>query len=149
MSSDVFRTATLDNYLAWLEAWVRAGNMPTRYEDHPFGSYGTWLLAQRDFVTGGETGALRVSIIVPPGIDHASGPLGHNTLYYLDGPDLVGHRAPVFNDPEFANIPGLDAFLRTRVAEQLAQNVKEEERATKVRQRAAASDIGKFLGRQP
>lgn len=105
------RPATLDEYLTWLRAWLDAGHQPTHAYDYPW-SRQAWLTASRDFTLGGECGANAVHIIVPAGIRHAGGGLGHNQLYFIDGPEQRGHTVPVFSDPPFETLPGVPKFLR-------------------------------------
>jgi hypothetical protein len=145
-SADVFRPATLDDYMQWLRSWLRAGNRPTHFYDYPFERW-TWLVAQQDFVTGGECGSNAVSIIVPAGV-HQSGEIGHNNLFFMDGPAVRDYGiVPVFADAQFAAIEGMDDFI----ADERAQSQKFQQKA-EAHQRvsdlaAASSDIGQFLGR--
>lgn len=142
---DVFRGSTVDEYVEWLKAWLAAGHRPTHYFPYPFTTW-TWLTAQQDFTTGGECGALAVHIIVPPGIRHTGGDLGHNCLYFLDGPRVKGHTMPVFSDPVFKTL-GINDFIAEQQARDRATRQAMEARLERSELAAGRSDIGRHLGR--
>lgn len=136
-SSTVFRSATIDDYVGWLTRWLTAGNRPTHYYDYPFNGR-SWLVALRNFETGGECGAAAAEIIVPQGLRHAGGELGHNNLYLHEGPELRGGWVPVYSDPVFVDL-GLAEYID---AEQEEQRRWEAERAARKREHdAVPSDV--------
>lgn len=142
----VFRTATLDDYLEWLHAWLRAGNRPTHFYDYPFARW-TWLTALRDFETAGETGSNAVSIIVPAGV-RRSGEVGHNNLFFMDGPAIREYGiVPVFADAPFTAIEGMGEFIAEERARSRQRQREAEARWKANDLAAAASDIGQFRGR--
>lgn len=134
------RPATLDEYLTWLRAWLDAGHQPTHAYDYPWSRW-TWLTATRDFRLGDECGADAVQIMVQPGVQHVGGGLGHNQLYFADGPGQRGGMVPVFSDPVFEMLPGVREFVaseRRKAAERERRwAVAEEDR----RLAAADSDV--------
>jgi hypothetical protein len=136
----VLRPATLDEYLTWLRAWLDAGNQPTHAYDYPW-SRRTWLTATRDFRLGGECGVYAVNILVPPGIQRVGGELGHNELYFMDGPEQRGRMVPVFSDPVFELLPGVREFVAGERLKEAAWH-RERAEAEEQRQRMAAdSDV--------
>lgn len=143
-----FRTSGLGEYIEWLRQWIEAGNSPTHAYDYPFTRW-TWLTAQRDFTTGGECGSLAVNILVPPGVRHVGGALGHNLLYLTDGDgvSLKGRSVPVFSDPEFATLAGVPELIEQQRRKD-AESLRASEQSLKeLRAAAADSSIGRHLGR--
>lgn len=131
------RPATLDEYLTWLRAWLDAGHQPTHAYDYPWSRW-TWLTATRDFRLGDECGVDAVNILVPPGVQHVGGGLGHNQLYFADGPEQRGRVVPVFSDPVFEMLPGVREFVaaeRRKTAER-----EREWAAVEEARRLAAAD---------
>lgn len=98
-----FESATLEDYLSWLQAWLVCGGGASHYYDYPFERW-RWLIARRDFTTGGECGSKSVNIVVPKGVRHITGSRGHNKLFLLDGPVVHGQVVPVFDNPEFRSM---------------------------------------------
>lgn len=138
------RPARLDEYLAWLRAWLDAGGTLTHAYDYPWSRW-TWLTASRDFQLGGECGANAVQIIVPAGMQHAGGGLGHNNLYFLDGPRQLGSQVPVFSDPEFADLPGVPEFVREEERKQAEWRREAEARKAAWDRAAEGSDVGAWV----
>lgn len=134
------RPATLDEYLTWLRAWLTPWRPPTHAYDYPWSRW-TWLTATSDFALGGECGAAAVHILVPDGIDYARGELGHNQLYFMNGPVQCGGIVPVFSDPEFLSLPGVPEFI-TAERRKTAEWERERAAAEDARRLAAAdSDV--------
>ncbi len=140
-----FRTGTLTEYAAWLAAWLEGEGQPTHYYDYPFARQ-TWLTAQRDFTTGGECGSQSANVIIPEGVRHTGGDLGHNTLYWMDGPALSGYTVPVFHEPVFLGLPGIAAFIAEK--KRADQEERQRQRAQDQRRREAmqGSDLSRHLG---
>lgn len=134
------RPATLDEYLTWLRTWLTDWRPPTHAYDYPWARQ-AWLTATRDFALGGECGADAVHILVPDGIDYARGELGHNQLYFMNGPVQCGGQVPVFSDPEFLSLPGVREFIaaeRRKTAEWERERTEAEDA---YRRAAADSDV--------
>lgn len=141
-----FRVATLEEYLDWFQIWRWSGNKPTHYYDYPFERWETWLFAKEDFRTDGECGAWAAHIIVPKGIQHLGGAIGHNQLYFANG--TAGNRfpiVPVFNNPEFKRIRSVRKFIQAeeKKAAQFWADMKSREELRAYRD--AGTDIGAFL----
>lgn len=140
-----FRQGTLDDYLNWLRLWLVQGNQPTHYYDYPFSKW-DWLVAQRDFTTGGECGTDAANIIVPQGIHHVGGDLGHNTLYLIDGPSLQGDVVPVFEDEEFYALSrDVIDFIEAKKTKRTSELHEAKKRRQESAARLRASDIGQWM----
>lgn len=91
------RPARRQDYEAWLRSWVEAGNQPTHPYNYPFEQGNSsnafephgkrWHVAEQDFSTVPLHGADSVCIIVPEGVQHVEGELGHTSLYFYKNPD--------------------------------------------------------------
>ncbi|WP_028478815.1 hypothetical protein [Nocardia sp. CNY236] len=146
-NANAFRYADRADYLTWLNRWLRTGNQPTHFYDYPFARW-TWLVAERDFTTGGELGSRAVSILVPNGIAHVGGELGHNGLFFMDGPDLKGLGVvPIFNDPEFAKVEGKNHFIASERAKDEAFEAEMNERSRRAEAASMGGDVGRMLRR--
>lgn len=139
-----FRPSTLTEYTAWLQQWLANGNQPTHFYDYPFARQ-SWITAQRDFSTGGECGADAARIIVPEGIHHLDGTLGHNVLYLMDGPAVRGNIVPVFSDPVFLDLSTeIHAFIAAKKAEDAAFWQVAKDRSQERRLAMRSSDVGRW-----
>jgi hypothetical protein len=96
----VTRGATVEEYADWLRGFMVAGGEPTHFYDYPFDRW-DFEYAMHHFATCGERGARSRHIIVPVGVQHLGGDLGHNTIFFADGYRPVGSVVPVFTDPVF------------------------------------------------
>jgi len=134
------RPATLDEYLTWLRAWLTPCRPPTHAYDYPWSRW-TWLTATRDFTLGGECGANAVHILVPDGIDYARGDIGHNELYFMNGPVQCGGLVPVFSDPGFQSLPGVPEFIAAERLKEAAWMREQDEAEEQRRRMAADSDV--------
>lgn len=144
-TTPAFRMATLDEYVAWLRLYLQQGGKPTHYQDAPFDRQG-WLVAEKSFTTGGECGALSTSIIVPAGIRHLHGDLGHNRLYLMDGPRVFGDIVPLFDDPVFRTLSeDIPDFIAEQEASQAASMKDAERRQAEALQRSRKGDLGRYL----
>lgn len=138
-----FRPATVTEYVTWLQSHLAAGGRITHAYDYPMARQ-QFVTATRDFVTDGECGAQALSIVVPTGVRHLGGRLGHNNLYVIDegkasDPNLV----PVFSDHEFDGLPGVAAAREADAAERAA---REHEILRQEREWAESrSDVAAFL----
>lgn len=117
-----FEALRRDRYVAWLRAYLADGGKITDVYDYPYPGEIRFLLAIRDFTTDGETGSAARAILVPPGVRHLGGALGHCKLYFeadaSSGPlakSAVPETlwVPAFSNPEFEELPGYaEAALR-------------------------------------
>ncbi len=138
------RPASLDEYLTWLSAWINKGNQPTHSYDYPW-SEERWLTATRDFTLGDECGARAVSILVPAGLRYVSGGLGHNQLYFLDGPKQIGYTIPVFSDPQFQVLPGVAEFIREEQRRESMRQIEMDAYESERVRAARGSDVSEWL----
>ncbi len=106
--------ASKENYEQWLSAWLAAGRVATHRYNYPFEQsnhsnafklHGKgWYLAVKDFETVPLYGSSSVSIIVPQGVEHVSGDLGHTNLYMFKSPNpeqegpFATRFVPVYSD---------------------------------------------------
>ena len=141
-----FRKARIGEYIEWLKAYLYAGHKPTHYYGYPWEHNG-FLVATSDFVLGGECGACARSIIVPQGVRCLGGDLGHNHLYYVDGPRYVGFGVvPVYTDTAFATLP-LRTFIAAKEGQDREYKRQMVAQENEDRRRRAGSDLSKFTGR--
>lgn len=142
----MFKPARLDEYIEWLKGFLATGGTLTNAYDYPWQRV-DFLLATCNFRLGGECGSDARPIIVAEGAQHLGGDLGHNTLYFMDEFRLAGmKRVPVFGDPAFEALPGVEAFRR---AEELKKSEWLRERAKRDAKDAgnrATSDLSGYLG---
>ncbi len=105
-----FQPAPLSTYIDWLLFRLDTATHPTHWYDYPYPQR-DFLLATADFTTGGECGVNARSIIVPATVRHLGGNLGHNDLFHLDRDVPVPAVIPIYNNPEFLVLPGIDDFI--------------------------------------
>lgn len=138
--NEVFAQARVSDYATWLRGYAEHGGRITHVYDYPMSNW-SFLVALRDFRTGGECGAASVSIIVPEGINHICGGLGHNDLFFMDGFRTPSHIVPAFNDTEFKGIPGMKEARRAEKRRQKQWAAQQAEYEAQCRVMAAGSDI--------
>lgn len=83
-------------------------------------------------------------IIVPAGIRHAGGGLGHNQLYFIDGPEQQGRTVPVFSDPQFEALPGVPEFVREAERRLAVWRSEVEARKAASVRAMQGSDVGRW-----
>ena len=83
-------------YRRWLRAYIEDGGKPTNYYD--YNDTNTYYVATSDFTIYPLYGSSGVNIIVPPGVKYLGGNPGHNSIFTIDGPGVVGSRVPVYKD---------------------------------------------------
>jgi hypothetical protein len=105
-----FEPAPLGVYIDWLRQHLNAETRPTHWYDYPYPQR-KFLLATADFTTGGECGVNARSILIPAGIRHLGGALGHNLLYHFDKDALVPSIIPIYSNLEFLVLPGVAEFI--------------------------------------
>lgn len=146
-----FEALPLDRYLAWLRAYLAAGGKITHFFDYPYPE-GRLLLATRDFTTGGECGACSRDILVPAGIRHLGGGLGHCNLYFeADGKararaearssPLVGAWA----DPCFQNLPGCKEARQRQLQARADHEQQMQALQSEAAARARVSDLSAHI----
>lgn len=139
------RRAYLSEYIEWLDGYMRNGGMPNNYYGYPF-PYKEFVTATRDFHLGCERGALAFSIIIPAGIHHTSGDIGHNNLYYMDGFRHIGNDIPVYSNAAFTKkLPGdIKKFIADeRERERLLEDEYMDDERKAIRM-ARSSDLARF-----
>ncbi len=140
---DAFEPAPLDWYVAWLRGYLRAGGQITHVYDYPY-SRVRFVLAARDFTTGGECGASARNILVPAGIRHLGGARGHCNLYFEKRHTLEGNLVPAYSDPAFAALPGYrEAATKARADHAESEKRHREYEAQRTR-RARTSDLSAY-----
>lgn len=140
-----FRPAHVNDYVEWLRPYLEQGGKPTHYYDYPF-SRQRWLIAEKDFTTGGECGSLAAHIIVPAGIEYGGGGLGHNELYFMDGHRQSGNFVPIFDEPVFPSLSeDLPAFITEQKAKHAAFRDDMERRRDESLWRSRQGDLGRYL----
>jgi hypothetical protein len=82
-----------------------------------------------------------VHILVPDGIDYARGDIGHNELYFMNGPVQCGGLVPVFSDPGFQSLPGVPEFIAAERLKGTAWMRELDEADERRRRMAADSDV--------
>ena len=139
-----FEPAPLSIYIDWLHQRLSAEVGPTHWYDYSYPQR-DFLLATADFTTGGECGVYARSILVPPGIRHLGGALGHNDLYYFDEDAPMPSIIPVYSNPEFLVLPGIVDFVAA--AKQRDRAFWAEQERLRVASNAAMleGDLGRHL----
>lgn len=143
-STETFRLARVSEYVDWLRGHLAGGGQITHAYDYPI-ARADFLLARSDFTTGGECGTDAAQIVVPAGVRHLGGDLGHNNLFFMDGFTCTGRAiVPVYADPEFDALPGVrearDLAKAERVGFERRMRQRQEESAT----RARTSDLSAY-----
>lgn len=141
---DAFEPLPLDRYVAWLRGYLENGGQITHIRDYPY-SRARFLLATRDFTTGGECGADARDILVPAGVRHLGGKIGHCGLYFEDRYTHRGHLVVAYSDPAFANLPGYAAVVAKSRAEREAYEKQHRGREDQRRNQARASDLSAYI----
>ena len=90
------------DYVAWLKGFLDGGGEPTHLYDYPFPD--TFYVAREDFRMIPLYGAMAIHIIVPSKIIVSHEPrknIGHCTLYFMKGYEILGSWVPVYSDTRF------------------------------------------------
>lgn len=150
-AAGAFEPLPLDRYLAWLRGYLAAGGKITQFSAHPYPA-DRLLLATRDFTTGGECGARARDILVPAGIRHLGGGLGHCNLYFDAGsrsrPHAEGRDGPsvtAYSDPGFHELPGYQEARRKAIEDRAEYEKQERARQAEDATRAQASDLSAHI----
>jgi hypothetical protein len=141
---DAFEPGPLDWYVAWLRGYLKRGGRITHVYDHPY-SRARFVRATRDFTTGDECGADARSILVPSGVQHLGGRIGHCNLYFEDGYGQKGILVPAYSDPPFADLPGYAEVAAKAHAQHEAYEEKHREREARRRGQARTSDLSAYI----
>lgn len=95
-------SAKKEDYIIWLEGYVKDGNLPTHSYNYPMSRViDDFFVARDDFEMSPLYGADSISVIVPEGIRFLGGELGHNNLYFMEGHKNKGGFVPVYSDISF------------------------------------------------
>jgi hypothetical protein len=135
-----FQPLPLDRYVAWLRGYLQSGGRITHVYDYPY-ARGRFLLATRDFTTGGECGSAARQILVPAGVRHLGGDLGHCSMYFEDGHTLSGRFVPAYSEPEFADLPGYAEVAAEAQAQRAAFEARHRAYESERRERVTTSDL--------
>lgn len=135
-----FQALPLDRYAAWLRGYLEYGGKITHVYDYPYARR-RFLLATRNFTTGGECGAAAREILVPAGIRHLGGGLGHCSLYFEDGPALKGNFVPAYSNPVFTGLPGYAKAVTEAQAQKAAFEARHLAYENERSKRALISDL--------
>jgi hypothetical protein len=133
--------ATVQDYVDWLKKALAKGYAPTYYYDYPMPRMAK---AIGNFTMNGECGARAIDIIVCEGVQF-TGDQGHNDLFMPGGyPSSVF--VPVYNNPEFLQIPGMREFIEIEKMKQNLENNNKRE-ADYARSNMLTSDVREWSKR--
>ena len=91
--------ARIEDYVAWLEGYIKNGNLPTHSNDYPMSRViGEFFIATNDIEISALYGTSAINIIVPEKVKFLGGELGHNNIYLLDGYKHLGYFVPLYSD---------------------------------------------------
>lgn len=138
-----FRSASLNQYVSWLEKYMRAGGQPTHFYEYPWARAGI-VVATQDFTIGGECGVDARSILVPSHVKFLGGNLGHNNLYFEDSLTCRGGWVPVYGDPEFYSLPNIENFIAGQRARRLDSERERQARNAEYKARTKGSDLTEY-----
>jgi hypothetical protein len=145
-SRSVFRPARVSEYVDWLRGYLAGGGEITHAYDYRLNGF---LVACRDFSTGGECGVNAAQIVVPAGVRHTGGDLGHNSLYFMDGFTERGHGfVPIFADPEFDALPGVAEAREAEEARHVAFERQMRQHEAEAAAAALTSDLSAYRSRR-
>lgn len=139
-----FHLAPLGLYLEWLRGYFAAGGAPTHYYDYRYSS--RFHVVTGDFTTGGECGAFARAVLVPAGVQHLGGRLGHNNLFFFDGfrtsdPPWV----PIYCDEEFLVLQGIVEFVAAEEGRAAAWKADLKRREAEHLAEMHESDLGRHV----
>lgn len=118
------RLAKLPEYIRWLTGYMKRGNMPSIYYNYPFTKAGFLIACEDIRIEYSDRSAL--SIIVPQGLNYSTegqdyiGVMKNHTVYLDKGYKVVwkygeaGFLVPVYNDPEFLELKGLERWIQKK-----------------------------------
>ncbi len=134
----IIRPAELSDYLTWLEGFLLDGGVPSHYYNYPWQGC-RFMIAWEDFTTARECGARACEIIVPYGVSYLGGEMGHNNFYFYeeltDKFSVRGHFVPVYDDPEFEQIPQLREFIKAGKLECEKHEIERQQRELEILKR--------------
>ena len=139
-----FWLAPIGLYVDWLRGYIAAGGKPTHCYDYHYSS--RFYVAKGDFTTGGECGAFARDVLVPEGVRHLGGDLGHNKLFFFDGFQTPTPRwVPIYCDTEFLALPGIIEFIAEQEKASRAFWAEQERRQAASFEAMRESDLGRFV----
>ena len=149
-NAEAFEPLPLSRYIEWLTAYTQAGGLITHVYDYPYERAG-FLLARSDFSLGGECGSQARPVLVPAGVRHLGGKLGHNTLYFEasdeDQIHVRGSWVPAYSNPGFADVPGYAEARRSADERHAASSAQRSHYMDDERERIRTSDLSAYVNR--
>lgn len=106
---DTTQPASVEDYVLWLQGYVRRGGKPTHFYDYPFGQVGfryadSRLTVDSDYEYGSSLRRIIVAKNVTTERTNPAGPFGgwaHTKCYFMHGFRTNDSSVPVYSDPEF------------------------------------------------
>lgn len=138
-----FHLAPLGLYLEWLRGYLAAGGSPTHYYDYRYSS--RFHVVTGDFTTGGECGAFARAVLIPAGVQHLGGRIGHNNLFFFDGFSTSDPLwVPIYSDEEFLGLPGIVKFIAAEEQRAAAWMADVRHREAESLAEMRESDLGRY-----
>lgn len=97
---DVSRKATKEDYLLWLEGFLKNKGEITHVYDYPI-NMTDFIFIEKDFYMSPLYGAQSIGLIIKKGVKCLGGDKGHNELYYMDNFSQKGDFVPIYSDLSF------------------------------------------------
>jgi len=106
---DTTQSASIEDYVLWLQGYVKRGGRPTHFYDYPFSRAGfryasTPLTVDSDYEYGSSSREIIVARNVATDRTNPTGPFGgwaHTQVYFMHGYRSNKTIVPVYSDPEF------------------------------------------------
>ena len=106
---DTTEPATLSQYFAWLQGYIKRGGKPTHFYDYPFGQAGfryagSKLTIDSDYEYGSSLRHIVVAKNVRTERTNPAGSFGgwaHTSCFFMHGYRTNKSTVPVYSDPEF------------------------------------------------
>ncbi|ACU71877.1 hypothetical protein Caci_2968 [Catenulispora acidiphila DSM 44928] len=140
--SPEFHLAPLGLYLEWLRGYLAADGAPTHYYDYGYSS--RFHVVTGDFTTGGECGAFARAVLVPSGVRHLGGAVGHNDLFFFDG-FQASCWVPIYSDAEFLSLPNIVGFIEEQKAAHTTFWAEQERASAASLEAMRGSDLGRHV----
>lgn len=149
VDAEKFERLPMDRYIGWLRAHLDSGGRLTHVHDTPYPA-NSFLLARRDFNTDGECGASSRHVLVPAGVRHLYGGLGHCALLLEESGGLAGSSSyvPAFSDPEFHGLAGYADQWAQQLADAAEREKQRRAKETQHAARAGRSDLSAYTAAQ-
>ena len=106
---DTTQPASIEDYLLWLQGYIKRGGKPTHFYDYPFSQmdfrYASRpLVIDSDYEYGSSSREIIVARNVQTDRTNPAGPFGgwaHTQVYFMHGYRTNKSIVPVYSDPEF------------------------------------------------